>query len=259
MNTANQKSGLNEAILGNIGSSEDPKMNADRIARLLREGAHSLVDERAADVAADNFQAQVAPPPLLAPPPVPRSVVLTLWTASVRSHASSGVAMVDDGLASVMGTLVCTEPLETCPVVLFLFVVARWSRTAAAVQDIGDILAHRTSRRVVQGGGKSGGTFSVASFRADGAAASAADTTGDDAAFWRDLLPEAVKAHHDAEARKLIVDGKRSSRRRVNYGEDGAAHSRAVEDDEVWPPLAPSHDVPCSAGSSACVSGGMTA
>lgn len=62
MNSANQKSGLNEAILGNIGSSDDPEKNAARIARLLREGAHSLVDERAANAASDAFQQQVPLP-----------------------------------------------------------------------------------------------------------------------------------------------------------------------------------------------------
>jgi hypothetical protein len=35
-------------------------------------------------------------------------------------------------------------------------------------EDIGDILAQRTSKRIMRGGGKAGGgTFSVASFRAD--------------------------------------------------------------------------------------------
>eukprot|EP00892_Ulva_mutabilis_P002486 jgi/Ulvmu1/12238/UM086_0029.1 len=155
VNVANQKSGLNEAILGNLGPGDDPEKNAARIARLLREGAHSLLDERAADAAAEAFQEQ----------------------------------------------------------------------------DIGDILAQRTSRRVIQSGGKSGGTFSVASFRADGAAAGTTDAAGNDASFWRDLLPEAVKAHRDAEARKHVVDGKRS-RRKVNYGEGRSAQGRAVDDDD---------------------------
>lgn len=78
INAANQKSGLNEAVLGNIGGSGDPEKNAARIARLLREGAHSLVDERAANAASDAFQQQV----LLA---FARSKTLQLCCSSLMS------------------------------------------------------------------------------------------------------------------------------------------------------------------------------
>lgn len=45
INVANRKGGLNEAILGNLASSnsEDPHENAAVISRLLKEGAHSLL------------------------------------------------------------------------------------------------------------------------------------------------------------------------------------------------------------------------
>jgi hypothetical protein len=143
VNTANQKSGLNEAILGNINVEGNPEDNAAYIARLLREGAHSLVDESAAERAAEEFKAQ----------------------------------------------------------------------------DIGDILAQRTSKRTVAAGGKRGGTFSIASFRAG-----QQQCPVDDVGFWQGLLPDAVKAHREKEARKNLMEGKRR-RRKINY------HERRENDD----------------------------
>jgi hypothetical protein len=50
INVANKKGGLNEAILGNLASSnaEDPHENAAMISRLLKEGAHSLLGGKCA-------------------------------------------------------------------------------------------------------------------------------------------------------------------------------------------------------------------
>jgi ribosomal protein L12E/L44/L45/RPP1/RPP2 len=58
--TANQKSGLNEAILGNINiDNGNPEDNAKRIARLLQEGAHSITtDEATANANASIFEGQ---------------------------------------------------------------------------------------------------------------------------------------------------------------------------------------------------------
>lgn len=143
INTANQKSGLNEAILGNINAGGNPEDNAKRIARLLREGANSIADESVAAEKAEQF----------------------------------------------------------------------------AGQDIEDILSKRTSKRNVAN--KAGNTFSVASFRAEG------QPQTDDASFWQDLLPEAVKAHQAAEKSKNLMSGPRV-RKRINYREPGAAP--AVDD-----------------------------
>ena len=152
INTANRKSGLNEAILGNINEAGNPEDNAARIARLLREGANSIVDEAAAAEKAAQFEGQ----------------------------------------------------------------------------KIDDILAQRTSKRNMAN--KAGSTFSVASFRAgdgDGAA-----TVGNDATFWQDLLPDAVKAHQQAEANKFVVEGKRQ-RRTINYREPDRHNGKQKGGDEV--------------------------
>lgn len=93
------------------------------------------------------------------------------------------------------------------------------------LQDIGDILAQRTSRRLVQGSGKSGGTFSVASFRAGGDADAAKNADADDSSFWRDLLPKAVLAQQNAESQKLLTHGKRT-RRQINYHENNMTPQR---------------------------------
>lgn len=141
INTANQKSGLNEAILGNINDGGNPEDNAKRIARLLREGANSIIDEAAAAEKAAQFEGQ----------------------------------------------------------------------------EIEDILAKRTSKRNVAS--KAGSTFSVASFRAEG------ERPKNDASFWQDLLPEAVKAHQVAEANKHLVHGPRV-RKRVNYSEPASVREK---------------------------------
>lgn len=109
----------------------------------------------------------------------------------------------------------------------------------ACSQDIGDILAQRTSRRIIQGSGKSGGTFSVASFRADSAAAAAPNAGADDSSFWRDLLPKAVMAQQQAEAQKLLTLGKRT-RHKINYHENNKDAERRHADQVrcntvVWP------------------------
>jgi hypothetical protein len=93
---------------------------------------------------------------------------------------------------------------------------------AFEAQDIGDILEKRTSKRVVRGGGRrGGGTFSVASFRADGVESLSAggSEVQESADFWRALLPEAVKAAEAAEHNRNLVVGKRT-RKNVNYNED---------------------------------------
>lgn len=56
--SANQKSGLNEAILGNADGIS-PEDNAKRISRLLQEGAHSITtDDATADANASAFEGQ---------------------------------------------------------------------------------------------------------------------------------------------------------------------------------------------------------
>ena len=153
INTANQKSGLNEAILGNINACGNPEDNAARIARLLREGANSIVDESAASEAAAKFEGQ----------------------------------------------------------------------------EVDDILAQRTSKRNIAN--KAGSTFSVASFRAHDTHGQGANTSGgDDASFWRDLLPDAVKAHQEAEANKNLVHGPRV-KQRVNYREPERVGARLRRSD----------------------------
>ena len=154
INTANQKSGLNEAILGNINAAANPEDNAARIATLLREGANLIRNEEAAEEKAAQFEGQT----------------------------------------------------------------------------IDDILSSRTSKRNMAT--KAGSTFSVASFRAGSDDVDAGDgagntNPGDDAAFWQDLLPEAVKAHQAAEASKFLVAGPRR-RRKVNYRDPG--HVRSTHD-----------------------------
>jgi Domain of Unknown Function (DUF1087) len=135
INTANHKSGLNEAILGNINLEGNPEENAKRIASLLRDGANLLkVDETESAARAAQFQQQ----------------------------------------------------------------------------DIGDILAQRTSKRTLAS--KAGSTFSTASFQAHQSGGQPVD----DARFWSELLPEAVKAHQETERNKNLVQGKRR-RKHVNY------------------------------------------
>ena len=51
LSTANQKYGLNEAILGNINAVGNPEDNAKRIAELLRNGAYSLLNDGGAAAA----------------------------------------------------------------------------------------------------------------------------------------------------------------------------------------------------------------
>ena len=140
INTANQKSGLNEAILDS-SACVDPEANAARIQRLLREGANSIANDADAEAQAAQF----------------------------------------------------------------------------AGQDIDDILRSRTSRRNI--GNKGGSSFSVATFRAEGGGDRSDESGGaQGAAFWQDLLPEAVKAHKKAEAERNLVHGPRA-RRRINYRE----------------------------------------
>jgi Domain of Unknown Function (DUF1087) len=135
ISTANHKSGLNEAILGNINLGSNPEDNAKRIASLLRDGANLLMaDEQESVTRAAQFEQQ----------------------------------------------------------------------------DIGEILAQRTSKRTLAS--KAGSTFSTASFQAHQAGGQQVD----DARFWSELLPEAVKAHQEAERNKNLVHGKRR-RKNVNY------------------------------------------
>ena len=83
-------------------------------------------------------------------------------------------------------------------------------------EDIGDILAQRTSKRIMRGGGKAGGgTFSVANFKQDDGVTNGAES----ADFWRSLLPDAVKAAELAEQNRGLVSGPRR-RRAVNYNEE---------------------------------------
>lgn len=136
--TANHKSGLNEAILGSTHLDGNPEDNAKRIAALLRDGANVL-------------------------------------------QAGEGESAE------------CAAQFQQ--------------------QDIGEILAQRTSKRTIAS--KAGGTFSTAVFQArseDGGGGRKVE----DANFWSDLLPEAVKAHQEAERNKHLVEGKRK-RKAVSY------------------------------------------
>lgn len=105
VNSANQKSGLNEAVLGSSGAGEDPEKNAARIARLLREGAHSLLDERAANAASDAFQEQV---------PLPPCPMAGIWLClpqemQVLGRACSGSDCDEIGLAAQATWLACLD------------------------------------------------------------------------------------------------------------------------------------------------------
>lgn len=93
---------------------------------------------------------------------------------------------------------------------------------AFASEDIDQILQGRTEKRQI--GGRAGNTFSMATFDAQGSGSLdgslTAEGSGEGAAFWTALLPEAVAAHEEkmkAAAMPVILPPRQ--RKRINYSE----------------------------------------